>query len=46
MKKEIKSIICISDTHFGCKMGLCPPTGAPMDGGGGYTPSRPQRVVW
>jgi hypothetical protein len=27
-------------------MALCPPSGAELDGGGHYTPSRTQRVIW
>ena len=42
----IRNIIVVSDTHCGCRLGLCPPHGASLDDGGGYKPSRLQAVVW
>lgn len=41
-----RSLIVISDTHAGCRMALCPPTGIPLDGGGTYHPSAFQRKMW
>ena len=46
MNKNIRNVVVISDTHFGCRMGLCPPKGAALDDGGFYSPSRLQKVVW
>lgn len=40
------NIIVVSDTHCGCRLGLCPPEGVPLDDGGTYQPSRLQRKVW
>jgi hypothetical protein len=44
--KGIRNCVVISDTHFGCRLGLCPPEGCALDDGGRYSPSRMQRVVW
>ena len=41
-----RTVIVISDLHCGCRLGLCPPSGAALDGGGTYEPSRFQRKVW
>lgn len=41
-----RTIIVVSDTHCGCRMGLCHPDGATLDGGGLYTPSVLQRKLW
>lgn len=43
---KIRNIVVISDTHFGCRLGLCPPEGVALDDGGRYSPSRAQKVVW
>lgn len=40
------NIVVVSDLHCGCKMGLCPPGGVVLDGGGEYMPSKLQRQVW
>jgi hypothetical protein len=45
-KSKIRNCVIISDQHFGCRFGLCPPGGARLDDGGRYTPSALQRVVW
>ena len=42
----IKDVIVVSDTHAGCQMALCPAEGAKLDGGGGYTLNRTQKVMW
>lgn len=42
----VRNIIVISDLHCGCRLGLCPPEGVPLDDGGTYQPSRLQQKVW
>jgi len=42
----IKNIVVISDTHCGCRMGLCHPNGMPIDDGGTVLPSQLQLKVW
>lgn len=46
MKTSIRNIIVISDTHFGCQLGLCPPSGVKMDSGGEYHQSDLQKKTW
>jgi hypothetical protein len=50
MKTRTERVVVISDTHFGCRFGLCPPWGARLDDAEGetnaYQPSRMQKVVW
>lgn len=43
---QIKNIIGISDTHCGCRLGLCHPDGIALDDGGMYMPSQIQLKVW
>lgn len=45
-KSSIKNVIVISDTHFGCRMALCPPQGMKLDDGGEVKPSAIQSKVW
>jgi hypothetical protein len=45
MKKQIKNIVCISDTHFGSTLALCPPKVA-LDDGGYYQPSKLQKILF
>ena len=45
MNERIKNIIAISDTHFGCKLGLCPDV-VTLDEGGTYHSSALQKIVW
>lgn len=45
MKKTVKNIIVISDTHFGCQLGLCPPV-VKLDNGGTYQQSALQIKTW
>lgn len=47
-KQSVKprSLIVISDTHGGCRLGLCPPGDIPLDDGGTYRQSEFQRKVW
>ena len=40
------NLICISDTHCGCRTGLCPPQTIHFDYGGYYVPSNFQQKVW
>lgn len=44
--KSAPNLVVISDTHCGCKLGLCPPGGVSLDDGGAYMPSILQRKVW
>jgi hypothetical protein len=43
--KHPTNIVVISDTHCGCRLGLCPPS-VTLDDGGIYTPSSLQKKVW
>lgn len=43
---DVRNLICVSDIHAGCCLGLCPPEGATLDDGGKYMPSAFQRKVW
>lgn len=45
-KKRVKNLVVISDTHIGCKLGLCHPEGFELDEGGVYMPSDLQKKVW
>lgn len=45
MSERIKNVIVISDTHFGCKLGLCP-NEALLDEGGIYQSSPLQKTVY
>jgi len=44
--EDCRSIICISDIHAGCQLGLCPPNGITLDEGGTYHPSPIQLKMW
>jgi hypothetical protein len=46
MPDPIRNVIVVSDTHVGCKLGLCHPKGARLDDGGRYMPSELQSKVW
>lgn len=46
VEREIRNVVVISDTHVGCKLGLCHPDGAKLDDGGVYLPSRLQMKIW
>jgi hypothetical protein len=41
-----RNLIVVSDTHCGCRLGLCPPDPVPLDSGGTYHASEFQRKVW
>ena len=45
MSSKIRNIIVVSDTHCGCRLGLCPPS-VQLDDGGTYEASDNQRKVW
>lgn len=45
-KKPVRNLVVISDTHGGCRLGLCPVTPLPLDGGGTYQASPFQRQMW
>lgn len=42
----IPNLICFSDTHIACRGGLCHPDPFSIDGGGTYTPSEPQQMLY
>lgn len=42
----VRSLVVVSDTHAGCRLGLCPPEGVPLDDGGFYKASRFQHQLW
>lgn len=43
---ETNNIVVVSDTHCGCRLGLCPGEGIALDDGGHYRPSRLQKKLW
>lgn len=45
-RRPVHNLVVVSDLHCGCRLGLCPPGGARLDGGGHYRPSSIQRAVW
>jgi len=45
-KSTIRNLVCVSDLHAGCQLGLCPPQCPALDGGGHYRPSKYQRRMW
>ncbi len=45
-RQPVRNLIVVSDTHCGCRLGLCPPTPVPLDGGGTYQASPFQRKMW
>jgi hypothetical protein len=45
-RDHCQQAIVVSDTHIGCRLGLCPPEGYPLDDGGRYEPSRIQLKTW
>lgn len=40
------NVVVVSDIHAGCQVGLCPPSGVQLDGGGVYMPSAMQLKMW
>jgi hypothetical protein len=45
-ESSTRNLIIVSDTHCGCRVGLCPPEPQRLDGGGQYIPSDFQRKMW
>ena len=43
---KINNLVVVSDTHCGCRLGLCPPEGIVLDDGGTYKPSKFQRKMY
>ena len=41
-----KNLIVVSDTHCGCRLGLCPPVPLRLDDGGHYIASEFQQKMW
>jgi hypothetical protein len=44
--EPINNVVVVSDTHCGCRVGLCPADGIRLDDGGRYGPSGLQRKLW
>jgi hypothetical protein len=42
----VNNLVVVSDTHCGCRLGLCPPGPIVLDEGVSYTPSELQSAVW
>ena len=42
----MKNLVVFSDTHCGCRLGLCPPGGVKLDDGGTYHTSPFQNEMW
>jgi hypothetical protein len=42
----VRNLVVFSDTHCGCRLGLCPPHAVRVDGGGQYVPSTFQRKMF
>lgn len=42
----LSNLVVISDIHAGCRVGLCPPEPVPLDGGGCYSASPAQLLMW
>jgi hypothetical protein len=45
-KHSINNLIIVSDTHCGCRLGLCPPEPVGLDDGGSYHYSKMQAKMW
>jgi len=43
---QTRNLVAVSDLHVGDQMGLCPPDGVRLDGGGHYRPNEIQRKMW
>lgn len=46
IQTDVRDIVVISDTHCGCRLGLCPPGGVSLDDGGTYHTSKLQDKLW
>lgn len=42
----LNNLIVVSDTHCGCRLGLCPPSPVALDDGGTYVASDFQHKMW
>lgn len=42
----VRNLVVVSDTHCGCRLGLCGPDGINLDMGGTYKPSQFQKKMW
>lgn len=45
-RRKVRNVVCFSDTHIGCKLGLMHPDGADLDEGTRVMPSPLQLKVW
>ena len=45
-EEPLRNIIFVSDTHCGCRLGLCPTENIYLDQGGSYYPSELQVKLW
>lgn len=45
-QKRVRNLVVVSDSHCGCKLGLCPPESVQLDDGGVYRASKFQKEVW
>jgi hypothetical protein len=43
---QVNNLVVFSDTHCGCRLGLCPPIPITLDDGGTYVASEFQRKMW
>lgn len=46
MRKPVRTLVVVSDTHCGCRMAITPPEPMRVDGGGQYVPSDFQKKLW
>lgn len=44
--ETLNNLVVLSDTHCGCRLGLCPIDGVPLDDGGTYMPSPFQKKLY
>jgi hypothetical protein len=45
-RPTVRNLVIVSDTHSGCRLSLCPPSGVRLDDGGFYHPSEFQTKMW
>lgn len=43
---SVRSLVVVSDTHCGCRLGICRPEPIPLDDGGTYSPSKFQAKLY
>ena len=46
IRQKPRTLVVFSDSHCGCRLGLCPPKKIPLDDGGFYIPSDFQVKMW